>query len=260
MPFDLRALRYLKYNPDQQGRSELASKLKDYVKQAASASGGLYETIQGSSERTRRIVADFTALLNDKPAFAKSLIVRIEAGLSSIAISDDELKRESAHREDRLDLLLKERDLFRQLMMDGATARVILSPPADPFVTKNKSFTYLRERYRRLIAVLEGNYTHPEDCVFKSDKCQIALAPFRGNNLLILGDQVFYEGMKIAFQRGFDLTTRITHSGSVATRVHAFDRLFEDAKAYTLRYYGHGSRNLSQAVLGGIKEAYGQFD
>ncbi|HUI41482.1 MAG TPA: hypothetical protein VL523_05900 [Terriglobia bacterium] len=267
VPFDLRALRYLKYNPDKKGRKELRSRLRDYVIQAATASGGLYETIETSSERTRRIVADFDALLKDNPAFVESLIIRVQAGLSSIAISDLELVERSDRPKERIALLIKERNLLRALIGRGAAARVIISPPTGRYVVQSTKLSYLRDRYERLIAVLEeAVQSDPSDDPFRSDRCQIALAPFRGNNLLILGDRLLYEGVKVNLERGFDLTTRVTHAASVATRVRAFDRLFDDAKKYTLEYFGgtapseeNPADTLRRAALLGIRDAYKQF-
>jgi hypothetical protein len=265
VPFDLQALRYIQYDNHDEGKEILANRLGEFVRQGKASSGGLFETIEGGSERTRRIVADLEALLKNPRSFLESLTIRVQAGLSSIAICENEPRPARPRGQDAAGLLVKERDLLRRLIKEGASAKVILCPPIGRWVTENESFAYLKLRYERMIALLENKLSDQADNAFRSERCEILLAPFRGNNLLILGDSLFYEGVKVDIAGGFSLTTRVTHAGSVAARVHAFDKLFEDAKKYTLRYHAQDPhapethQNLQLATLQGVKEGYAQF-
>lgn len=265
VPYDLQALRYIKYESNEPGQEVLAQRLSEFVRQGKTASGGLFETIEGSAERTRRIVADLNALLKSNRSFVRSSTIRVQAGLSSIAICEDEPRPARPGGQGAAGLLVKERDLLRRLINEGASAKVILCPPIGRWVTENESFAYLKLRYERMIALLENKLSDQADDAFRSENCEIILAPFRGNNLLILGDSLFYEGVKVDIAGGFSLTTRVTHAGSVAARVHAFDKLFEDARKYTLRYHSPDPnaptthQNLQRATLEGIKEGYEQF-
>jgi hypothetical protein len=138
--------------------------------------------------------------------------------------------------------------------------KLILSPSADQFLNLG-SMGHLGARYRRLIAVLEGKSDDPLDHVLLSEACRIVLSPFRGNNLIVFGDRLLYEGVKSNIRGGFDMTTRVTHEGLVRAHLRAFESLYDDAEEYTLARYGNKrDRNhplsIRKAVITGLKDAY----
>ena len=93
VPFDLRPPRYLKYSNNPNGRRRLTQQLGEFLKQGLQGpSGRVYENIDGKTQRTRRIVADCEALSRLATSEVESLIIRTEAGLSALSISDDEIK------------------------------------------------------------------------------------------------------------------------------------------------------------------------
>ena len=116
---------------------------------------------------------------------------------------------------------------------------MILSPPTERFMERPQFFDHLGLRYQRLIEVLEGRSSDPEDVHLLSPKCLVALSPFRGNNILIVGERLLYEGIKANISGGFEFTTRVTHPSLVEAQIRAFDTLFEDAARYTSEYFGN---------------------
>ncbi len=208
VPFDLQALRYLKYTNSEKGRRELRPRLREFVQQAIKVSpGALLETIEGTLERTRRIVADCNVLLRSGQAVVQSLVIRIHARtISSLAVSNEEAKGISGPDLEHRKLLLEERDLLRELVCQGSNVKAILCPPGDKFMEQLRSFEHLGLRYRRLIAVLEGWSSDSSDKCLLSDRCRIVLSPFRGNNTMMFGDRLMYEGVKASIRGGFELT------------------------------------------------------
>jgi len=265
VPFDLQALRYLKYTNSEKGRAELKPRLREFVRQAIKGSPGeLLETIEGTLERTRRIVADCNVFLHSGNAVTQSLIIRTQAGLSSFAISEEEITDTTGQEREYRRLLRQERDLLRNLLSDGAILKAILSPPADKFLEVFRSFEHLGFRYRRLISAFEGQSNDAQDKVLSLERCHVVLSPFRGNNTLMFGDRLLYEGVKGSIRGGFDLTTRITHKSLVAAHVRAFDSLYDEAEQYTLASYGDKRQKnrgaaIRKALICGLKDAYSRY-
>ena len=180
VPFDLRPLRYLRYSNNQAGRRRFRVELREFLRQAITASPGVViETIEGRVERTRRIAAECEALLRSGESAVSSLVVRNYAGLSALAIDDRELGiAEPADRE-YVRLLLRERDLCRRLIAQGAQWKLILCPPAENLVKRWDLLQPLALRYERLIAVLSERHVQPDDDCLLSDRCKFVVTVSR---------------------------------------------------------------------------------
>jgi hypothetical protein len=253
VPFDLRALRYLRYDNNVKGRQQLEPKLGDFLRQALDASPGeLLETIEGCLERTRRIVAECEAWLKTGEPLFKSLVVRIHAGLSSLAIDERELR--IGDNNEYSELLLRERNVMRALLERGAEIRAILSPPVQRTYLNREVIGRLEYRFERLNRVLDKRSRDPEDQVLLSKNCKFVLSPFQGNNIIIFGDTVLYEGIKSSLGRGYELTMRSEHRELIAARIRAFDTLFEDSEAYTLDQFGKRLKGSTAVRLRGAMQ------
>lgn len=266
VPFDLQALRYLRYSNNREGREKLKHCLREFIRQGIKGpTGRLFETIEGKTERTRRIVADCEALSRSGSKIVESLTIRTEAGLSCLAISDDEVKKASAEEKEYRKLLIRERDQVIGLIKQGATFKAILTPRIDPLlkglgVRRSRPLgKYLIGRYERLLAIIEepDEYLSPERCQL------VILPPGYTRSSLILGNRLLYEGIKAGVAGGFELTSRVTDQGQIDARVRAFDSLFKEAVSYTLEVYGnprlknpHGVR---MAFTKGLRTCYENF-
>jgi hypothetical protein len=266
VPFDLRALRYLQYANNPKGRRVLKERLSAFVQQGLEGpTGRLFETIDGKQERTRRIVADCEALERRGATGRMPLEIRTEAGLSCLAISDAELAGTTGQERSYRELLLNERNGVIRLIRQGAQFRAILSPRIDPLrkglrtTVATSLGSNLEKRYEHLIDALEREeeYLAPSRCHL------VMLPPGYSRSVFILGDRILYEGIKAGMSGGFDLTTRITDPGQIAARARAFDSLFDDSTAYTLRLYGTPRRDsaihVRRAFLKGLKFCYNEF-
>jgi len=254
VPFDLRPLRYLKYSNNQDGRRGLRESLSSFLKQAIKASPDqLVEPILGPEERTRRIIAECEALLVSGTATLESLVIRMNAGFSSFAIDEAEVQMFGPKERPYRRMLLRERDLFTELVAKGAAVKAILSPPMDRPLRGEPD--YLSFRFRRLMKILDDRA--------ELDRYAFVLSPFRGNNLIIFNDRVCYDGVKTTLRSGYNLTTRVTHTALVSAQVTAFDAMFEDSRMYTLECFGRapkrGREKLIKAVQEGLEHAYRKF-
>ena len=252
VPFDLRPLRYLRYSIDSpESREAFEASLRRFIEQSITApSSALFETINDALERTRRVVAECEAYLNLGRDVTRSLTIRAYAGLSSLAIDDEE---KSAQPGEYSSLLIEEREGISRLITMGAEFKAILSPPWE--TTPRQA--YLAGRFRQLIRVVESYDRFGVDTL---EKCKFVLSPFRSNNLLVFGTSVYYEGYKMHLGRGYNLSNRVTDPTLVAAQVEAFDKMFADAEEYTLDRHdpgvsGSAAQRLRQAVAKGLKLA-----
>jgi hypothetical protein len=266
VPFDLRPLRYLKYSNNPSGRSHLRQQLSEFLQQGLQGpTGRLFETIEGKIQRTKRIVADCEALSHLGTTALRSLTIRSEAGLSCLAISSSEARNVSGEELVYRKLLIAERESVTRLIKQGAVFKAILAPRVEPLhkgLGAELSMPLGRNlllRYQRLLKVLEGRaeYLSPA-------RCQLAILPSGYiRSIIILGDDLSYEGIKAGVTGGFDLTTRVTDTAQIAARIRAFDGLFDDSAAYTLERYGNPKQRTAQAVraafLEGLRECYESF-
>lgn len=246
VPFDLRALRYLKYENSLSGRLTLRAPLRGFLREAMqSHPGEPFESIEGKIERTRRIVADLKVLLNSGPHEIRATTVRAMGGLSCLAISDEELLGARGPEAEYRRLLLEERNSLRELLRHGATLKSVVSPPTEAF----KTLGYLFPRLRRLLAVLRGGSADPDDRCLLMRRCQVVLSPVRPETLYIFGTAVYYAGVKTGLGGGFDLTTRVTDRTLIDAHINAFDSFFREARRFTLERYGATKPGADAAAL-----------
>ncbi len=233
VPFDLRALRYLQYDNNLDGRMQLQNRLLGFITEALDDSPGEYvDTISKSLERSRRLVADCQALLASGVPVVERLIIRTYSGFSSLSIADGE-SGDSEGLAER-ELLLQERNLMRKLIQGGATYKAVLSPLTEKQMLDSPQFAYRRLRWERLKEILQGNTGDIEDKCLLLDRVQFVVSPLRNNHVVILGDRLLYEGVKTKIEGGFGLTLRITHRGIISAFIKAFDSFFADAAKYTV--------------------------
>lgn len=256
VPFDLRDLRYHKYEDTLSGRRRLAERLTAALRDAVRVVPGYpYEAIDGRENRTLRIIRDCATLLESGSGSVRRLIIRARAGLSSLAVSDSEVTSTPPERRRYRVLLRTERDSLRSLVAAGAAFRGILSPPRQIL----QGYGHLQYRFERLISVLENWSGDPLDEPLRSPRCQFALSPMHSNNMLCLGDRVWYDGAKSGLRGGFECTTRVSDRRIIGPQASAFDQYFQDAKEFTLREYGRGVRRdshleLRRAVCRGLRD------
>ena len=265
VPFDLQALRYLRYRNNAEGREELGKRLHEFIKQGLKGpTGRLFETIEGKMERTRRIIADCEALLQSGQQVIKDLTIRSEAGLSCLAISDQEPEEAEGDDVRYRRLLIDERNGIIKLIEHGAVFKAILAPRVDSLdgrlaVRARPLSNNLIMRYNHLIHLLDdaADYLLPTRCQL------VLLPPGYSRSSLILGERLLYEGIKVGYLGGYDLTTRVTDHVQVAARVVAFDMLFKDAEFYTLDRYSSSKstepQNVRRAFINGLRDCYGRF-
>lgn len=220
VPFDLRRLFCHTYDVTSEAGLR---KLGTAVRRAAEdvLARRLPETLEGSIERTRHIVQLLRQRLND-PDGAKGLVIRVHAVISSIGNwGHTESEDDTAVEYGRL--LEDERNLMIGLVRKGAFLQAIISPQllASPEGTK---------RLRRLLDFLK----RVDEC---STRSQFVLSPTGGSNLLLLGEDVLFEGYKTGLERGFGWTAVYTDKNFLKARTRVFESLFESARAFTLQEY-----------------------
>jgi len=190
------------------------------------------------------------------------LVIRAHASLSSLAISDKEATLAAGKDREYRRLLTVERDLLNALIRKGSEFRGILCPSNHSLFWQDRR--QLSFRYERLIHILGATELNSDDSSLRSPRCSLVLSPFRGNNLLLFGNRLFYQGIKSGLGSGYHLTLRVTHPSIVAAQVRAFDAMYADAQRYTIETCG-GERKgakasrLHRAVLRGLNEAYRQY-
>jgi len=261
VPFDLQGHRYLKYEHHTEGRHSLSLELRRYLERATSETDReTWEPIKGRHERTLRIIADLKAMaaVRKDTANVSELTIRVIAGLSSVAISNNEPRQPGSENTEYHSLLIRERNALRELLLSGANLQAVLIPPTT--YSSARDWRCLDCRYRRLIGLLQGNSDNgvPADVeadIAMIERCRFVISEVPHPNTLILDDSVAYEGIKRGIGRGFGLTYRITIREEIAESVSEFDNLYRDAYEYTLR----DSEDLRQATLTHLKAAHEQY-
>jgi hypothetical protein len=156
-------------------------------------------------------------------SFTDDYTVRICARLSAFAISEEE-PRDAIHPNLR-DLYLHERDLLMQLLEAGSKIRLIVTwhtlnysvMPQRPPVER---FEYRLKKLREFCEWLAGE----KELVHRFTVVRL---PLSERNLLLLGNEYFFEGRKLHLGHGFDATRLITDARSIRQEIEAFDGLFE---------------------------------
>ena len=158
------------------------------------------------------------------------MVIRSASGLSSLAISDHEPSDPNDGPEYD-ESLRSERDTLRQALLRGATYRVLLNPPRR--FAKSKLPDRLMARFRRLIGLFESKSDIENPDAAKEDleamkHCEWAVNPIASTNLLIIGDNVAYEGIKRGGTRGFERTHCETNPDAIEKLIEDFDAHFAD--------------------------------
>ncbi len=226
----------------------------------ASADQEFWNVIRGRLPRTRMIVRDLQRLIdNAKPRGLKGTTIRIAAGLSSLAISNNE-PGDSKQGIEYRDALLTERDTLRKALLGGAKLKAVLNPPRR--FTQAMQPERLRVRYKRLISLLEGRSdirrnpkTTAED-VRAMKQCEFALSPVPMPNVFIIGEEVAYEGMKRGGTGGFEMTHCETSAEGLSELINQFDRFFEESHDEMVRAHPPDGR-LAEQLRKFYREATG---
>jgi len=251
-PYDVHEFRQLIYTHNEIGRHKLREELPGYLRAATAArvDNEVWNVIRGRLPRTRLLVRDLQRLVESaKNRSLDGVVIRMVAGLGSLAISDHEPPDPEAGVEYK-DNLIAERDLVREALLLGARMKSILNPPRR--FAKAMLPERLHIRYERLIGLLEGrsDITN-DDAVARADldaiqRCEFVLTPVPMSNLIIIGETVAYEGMKRGGSSGFEMTHCETSSHGLRELIQQFDRLFDDSRNAMLRTHPPDGRVCDQ--------------
>lgn len=246
VPFDLRGFFCHVYSPNSQAGLQ---NLADVVRRAAVEvrAKGVPTMLRGATERTRQIVEYMERQLNSLSG-GRGLIIRLQAGFSSVANEGyPEAKDEEKLEYGRL--LEKERDCLIKLLKQGVILQAIIHPPVGPW-----SEGRWKRRYDRLLAFLHDRHD-------LASHCEFVYSVEGGPNLLFFGEELLFEGHKTGIEGGFGWTMIYTDKEYLKTRLTIFDMLFQSARRFTLRQYGHqgaaeGDRDaLREAVIRAVLRA-----
>jgi hypothetical protein len=249
VPFDLRGLYCHEYDPhSKQGLRRLARIVRRAAEEVRATS--LPTMLQGVLARTKQIV-QYMEHCRAARTSLNSLVIRVQAGLSSIAntgfsAAEDSARREYGH------WLEKERDQLLRLLEGGATLQAILCPPVRHRVGGDP------DRWRRRFDLLLEFLTRRTDCLAR---CSFVLSVEEATNLLFFGEEILFEGHKTGIEGGYGWTMIYTTKGYIQTRLAIFDMLFQSARNYTMATYGKPSPDtderaaLFQAVIRGVERA-----
>ena len=249
VPFDLKGLYCQSYSVNSiQGLENLASVVQATAAQVRAKS--VPAMLEGALARTQQLVEYMNRYLTP-PGSAKDLIIRIQAGFSSLSnvghpSSEDEKKRQYG------EWLEKERDVLTQLIEGGATLQAIIYPPVGPWALEADS--RWRQRFDRLLNFL----TNRDDL---RDRCEFVVSTEEGPNLFFFGEDILFEGHKTGIEGGYGWTMIYTDENYLDKRLTIFDMLFQSARRHTLKRYRvegtpEGDREaLRQAVIKAVTMA-----
>lgn len=234
-PYDVHEFRQLIYHHNEAGREKLRKELPLCLLAAIETRSEreVWNVIRGRLSRTRLLVRDLKRLITSSDGRLDGVVIRMVAGLGSLAISDHE-PIDPAESVEYKENLLAERDLVREALLRGATMKCVLNPPRR--LTKGMLPERLRVRYERLIGLLEGRSDITDDAeAYQNDlaamqRCEFALTSVPMSNQIIIGEMVAYEGMKRGGTRGFEMTHCETEQRCLKELIEQFDRLFEESR------------------------------
>jgi hypothetical protein len=212
--------------------------------------------IEANKERTRTIVTELTALASGTTILPIDRIIRQEASLSSLAISDQECGDPEDDRE-LLNLLLQERNTMESLLKSGTTMRLVISPHVLVERVELKLFnreyveTDILPRYEQLISIIKNNLTNPNLQIVCAHRLQ-------HQNLLIIGERIVFIGRKRVREKGFPYTTVIYDPTVILEEIHDFETLFSDITGAMLgteapKVEDYGSEHLKKIVIARLK-------
>jgi hypothetical protein len=206
-----------------------------------------FETIIGKKERTQKIIKYCKNLLKRRHKTDMNYTIRMQATLSSFAISNLEKEPDKQYHK----ALIKERNIFTRLIEDGVNVRCIISPTRlvnRPSALHDK----FPMRLNQLLSFVKLLSKKPY-----LDHCEFVTFPEAKPNQIIFGEDITIDGHKAGMESGFQLTT-VTHDHErVAFDIKAFDSLFESTKKQKLESFGMGPfhpNKYSREVLRKIAE------
>lgn len=226
VPFDLRGLYCHTYSPH--SRDGLQH-LTEIVQKAAAEvrAKSLPSMLQGALSRTKQIVEYMERQLAS-PAGVQNLIIRIQAGFSSLSNVGYWDSKNQGDREYG-QWLEKERDLLIKMIEKGATLQAIIYPPRGPWTMQIGA--RCRKRFDKLLEFLNERNV----CL---DRCEFVTSTEEGPNLFFFGEDILFEGHKTGIEGGYGWTMIYTDKIYLLTRLTIFDMLFQSAKKHTLATYG----------------------
>lgn len=251
-PFDVHEFRTLVYEHNEEGRKELRRRLPVFLREALESNHDeeRWSVVRGQLQRTHLIVRDLTRELERfETGKAEGLVIRVAAGLGSLAISDHEPEDPRMEPEYH-EQLLAERNALRALLLRGAEVRAVINPPRR--FARAMLPERLQARYRRLIGLLEGRSDILDDPQAACDdvammaRCRFTLSPVPMPNLFIIGDEVAYEGLKRGGGGGFDKTHIETDPRQLAEMIRQFDEHFAASLADMRRTHPPDGQLLEQ--------------
>lgn len=248
--YDIHQFRQLTYTTSSAGLARMRQELpKRLAKAMESGTHREYwDVVRGGLPRTRLIVRDLQRLVAKAEAESRSLTgtkIRVAAGLSSLAISDEEMAIPELGGEYG-EALMAERDALRAALMCGAEMIAVLNPPRR--FAERTPHERLIARYKKLIAMLEGGGELPsaaEDAIVIK-QCQFALSPVPMPNVLIIGQQIAYEGMKRGNQGGFAVTHCETSPEGLGDLTAQYDLFFDESLREMVRSHPPDGRLVEQ--------------
>ncbi|MBX7169262.1 MAG: hypothetical protein K1X74_23215 [Pirellulales bacterium] len=251
-PYDVHEFRQLNYVHTETGRQQLRADLPQFIRAAIEArtDGEVWNIIRGRVPRTRMLVRDLRRWLDE--AAERPLdgtVIRMVAGLGSLAISDHE-PADPHLGLDYKKLLLEERNLLRSVLGRGARMKLVLNPPRG--FPEGMLPQRLRDRYARLIGLLQGTSDIQDDPVAAQadlaaiDRCAIALTSVPLPHLVLLGEDVAYEGLKRGATHGFEMTHCERNISQIREMIVQFDQLFDSSRGEMLRSHPPDGRLVEQ--------------
>ena len=212
--------------------------------------------LEANIERTDKIVADLLAVSAYTDANNTPLIIRQEASLSSLAISNNEQHAGDVEKILKT-LFLDERNRLETLLQDGAMVRLIISPniPIERLQRQLVKPEFIEAnilpRYERLISTISNNSRNSNLQVVYTHRLSHA-------NLLIIGEKRTFIGRTRLRQIGFPQTTVISDPAVIQGHAYEFDIDFKEAAADILQVDeptedDFGSELLKQKVVEYLK-------
>ena len=242
--YDIHQFRQFTYKHNAAGRQALCSKLPELLRKASESSADqeFWNVIKGRLPRTRLIIRDMERLLaKSGKKGLNGTTIRIAAGLSSIAISDNEPSDTKLGDEYR-SALIAERNILRKVLLEGARLKAVLNPPRR--FTPSMQPERLKVRYQRLIGLFEGRSDITGDTDAAADdvrtfieQCDFALSPVPMPNVFIIDDLVAYEGMKRGGTGGFEMTHCETSHEGLRELTIQFDQFYDESRCEMKRAY-----------------------
>lgn len=174
----------------------------------------LDRVITGKKERTKFVISRLTELLN----ISGNLEIFSQAAFSTFGVSDDpDYPVPGIHNKEYMDLLLKEKALFNELVHKGnVTFKLILWP----FRAYDKR--HLDARFRSLISWLREN--------LEATNIDYVCSKYQGPNRLIVKNYFSLEGFKTHNESGYEMNIVKSNTDDFLDALIDFNYTFNQAK------------------------------